>query len=68
MVESILGSLQKTYADDFHVVRLNGFIHTDDKLALKEIWRQLAKDRDLDDSEANKVLFNLFFVFVSINI
>ena len=37
------------------MVRLSGFIHTDNKLALKEIWRQLAKDRGLEDDEANKV-------------
>ncbi|MCJ1398814.1 hypothetical protein MMC11_002015 [Xylographa trunciseda] len=35
--------------EDFYVVRLNGFIHTDDKLALKEIWRQLGEQMQVDD-------------------
>lgn len=43
------------YKDEFHVVRLNGFIHTDDKIALKEIWRQLGKEMDVEDDLINKV-------------
>ncbi|KAK5111498.1 hypothetical protein LTR85_011845 [Meristemomyces frigidus] len=38
--------------DDFHVVRLNGFIHTDDKIALREIWRQLGREMELEDDES----------------
>ncbi|MCJ1419906.1 hypothetical protein MMC32_006262 [Xylographa parallela] len=37
------------HPEDFYVVRLNGFIHTDDKLALKEIWRQLGEQMQVDD-------------------
>jgi origin recognition complex subunit 4 len=37
------------------VVRLNGFIHTDDKLALKEIWRQLGKEMQVEDDLVNRV-------------
>ena len=37
------------HADDFHVIRLNGFLHTDDKLALKDIWRQLGREMELED-------------------
>jgi hypothetical protein len=37
------------------VVRLNGFIHTDDKLALKEIWRQLGREMEVEDDLAGKV-------------
>ncbi|MCJ1292115.1 hypothetical protein MMC34_003665 [Xylographa carneopallida] len=37
------------HQEDFYVVRLNGFIHTDDKLALKEIWRQLGEQMQVDD-------------------
>ncbi|KAI9810503.1 MAG: hypothetical protein M1832_001247 [Thelocarpon impressellum] len=37
---------------DFHVVRLNGFIHTDDKLALREIWRQLGREMDMEEDNA----------------
>jgi origin recognition complex subunit 4 len=40
---------------EFHVVRLNGFTHTDDKIALKEIWRQLGKEMDVEDDLINKV-------------
>jgi origin recognition complex subunit 4 len=35
-------------------VRLNGFIHTDDKLALREIWRQLGKEMEVEDDLINK--------------
>ncbi len=45
--------------ENFHVVRLNGFIHTDDKLALKEIWRQLGREMELEDDAAGKVRSNL---------
>lgn len=54
MVESIISSLMKKHKDDFHVVRLNGFFHTDDRLALREIWRQLGRETDTED-EASKV-------------
>jgi origin recognition complex subunit 4 len=36
-------------------VRLNGFIHTDDKLALKEIWRQLGKEMQVEDDLVTRV-------------
>ena len=35
--------------EEFYVVRLNGFIHTDDKIALKEIWRQLGEQMQVED-------------------
>src|SRR6201999_2416090 len=41
---------QKEY---FHVIRLSGFIQTDDKLALREIWRQLGRELEIDE-EAGK--------------
>jgi origin recognition complex subunit 4 len=37
------------------VVRLNGFIHTDDKIALREIWRQLGREMEVEDDLVNKV-------------
>ena len=43
------------HKDEFHVVRLSGFIHTDDKLALKEIWRQLGKEMEVEDDLINRV-------------
>ena len=55
MVESIISKVSTDHKDEFHVVRLNGFIHTDDKIALKEIWRQLGKEMDVEDDLINKV-------------
>ncbi|KAK4552066.1 origin recognition complex subunit 4, partial [Recurvomyces mirabilis] len=51
LVNQILHQQTREHADDFHVVRLNGFIHTDDKIALREIWRQLGREMDLDNGE-----------------
>ncbi|KAG5437877.1 hypothetical protein PCANB_000592 [Pneumocystis canis] len=39
------------FSSQFFVVRLNGIIQTDDKLALKEIARQLNVKMNLDDQE-----------------
>ncbi|KAI4138786.1 MAG: hypothetical protein L6R39_006607 [Caloplaca ligustica] len=44
LVETVLSDMVHEHGDDFIVVRLNGFIHTDDKLALREIWRQLGRE------------------------
>lgn len=52
MVNQILREQSETHADDFHVVRLSGFIHTDDKIALREIWRQLGTEMELEEDEA----------------
>ncbi|KAK1988502.1 PHD-finger domain-containing protein [Colletotrichum cereale] len=49
LIESIVDDMSLQHKNEFHVVRLNGFIHTDDKLALKEIWRQLGKEMDAED-------------------
>jgi origin recognition complex subunit 4 len=54
LVESIISDLSKKQRDQFHVVRLSGFIHTDDKLALREIWRQLGKEMEVEDELVNK--------------
>ncbi|KAG2413620.1 hypothetical protein HFD88_002809 [Aspergillus terreus] len=54
IVESVLSSLARTHRDDFHVVRLNGFLHTDDRLALRETWRQLGRETNTEE-EAGKV-------------
>lgn len=55
LVESIVADMSKDHKDQFHVVRLNGFIHTDDKLALREIWRQLGKEMEVEDELVSKV-------------
>jgi len=52
LVETVISEMAAANRDDFHVVRLNGFVHTDDKLALREIWRQLGVAMDVDDEMA----------------
>ncbi|KAL2200547.1 origin recognition complex subunit 4 C-terminus-domain-containing protein [Corynascus similis CBS 632.67] len=54
LVESIITELSRQHQNQFHVVRLSGFIHTDDKLALREIWRQLGKEMEVEDELVNK--------------
>jgi origin recognition complex subunit 4 len=66
LVESVISDLSDQ-RENFHVVRLNGFIHTDDKLALKEIWRQLGREMELDDDTAGKVSPALSFNWVVID-
>jgi len=58
LVESVISDLSDQ-RENFHVVRLNGFIHTDDKLALKEIWRQLGREMELEDDTGGRVSRNL---------
>ncbi|CAG8982252.1 hypothetical protein HYALB_00004486 [Hymenoscyphus albidus] len=52
LVESVISEISFEHREHFHVVRLNGFIHTDDKLALKEIWRQLGREMEVEDDMA----------------
>lgn len=54
MLDSVLSDVGHEHKGEFHVVRLNGFIHTDDKLALKDIWRQLGKEMDVEDDLISK--------------
>ncbi|KAK4171638.1 putative origin recognition complex subunit 4 [Triangularia setosa] len=54
LVESVIYDVSEQHKEEFHVVRLNGFIHTDDKLALREIWRQLGKEMAVEDDLVNK--------------
>lgn len=49
LVEAAISELAVSHQDHFHVVRLNGFIQTDDKLALREIWRQLGREMEVED-------------------
>lgn len=49
MVETVVADMASDHRDLFHVIRLNGFIHTDDKLALREIWRQLGREMEVED-------------------
>ncbi|PHH73803.1 hypothetical protein CDD80_3560 [Ophiocordyceps camponoti-rufipedis] len=54
MVENMIVDLSREHRHLFHVVRLSGFIHTDDKVALKEIWRQLGKEMEVEDELVNR--------------
>ena len=53
LVETAIYDLTQSNKDDFYVVRLNGFIHTDDKMALREIWRQLGKELEGENDETS---------------
>ncbi|KAJ5780319.1 hypothetical protein N7457_005479 [Penicillium paradoxum] len=52
IVESIISSLAREHRNEFHVVRLNGFLHTDDRLALREMWRQLGREMHTEEDAA----------------
>ncbi|KAK5688011.1 origin recognition complex subunit 4 [Elasticomyces elasticus] len=52
LVNQILREQAVEHEGDFHVVRLSGFIHTDDKITLREIWRQLGRDLEGEDDES----------------
>ncbi|KAI4738370.1 hypothetical protein E4T50_11180 [Aureobasidium sp. EXF-12298] len=54
IINSILADQHSQNPDLFHVVKLNGFIHTDDKIALRDIWHQLGKVMDLEDEFATQ--------------
>lgn len=47
LLNKVMSEVSKDNGGEYHVVRLNGFIHTDDKIALREIWRQMGKEMDL---------------------
>ncbi|EUC43114.1 hypothetical protein COCMIDRAFT_101715 [Bipolaris oryzae ATCC 44560] len=49
LVNKVLSEVSKDNGGHYHVVRLNGFVHTDDKIALREIWRQLGKEMDIEE-------------------
>jgi origin recognition complex subunit 4 len=49
LVNKVLSEVSKDNGGEYHVVRLNGFIHTDDKIALREIWRQLGKEMEVEE-------------------
>ena len=51
----MVSGLSADHREKFHVVRLNGFIHTDDKSAAKEIWRQLGREMEVGDDLGGKV-------------
>ncbi|KAF2836008.1 origin recognition complex, subunit 4 [Patellaria atrata CBS 101060] len=54
LVRKSIAELSKAQKENFHVINLNGFIHTDDKLALREIWRQLGREMEIEDDSLSK--------------
>ncbi|EGE82436.1 origin recognition complex subunit Orc4 [Blastomyces dermatitidis ATCC 18188] len=57
VVEAVISSLANNHRDDFHVVRLNGFLHTDDRIALREIWRQLGREMNTEDETSKTISY-----------
>ncbi|KIW91850.1 uncharacterized protein Z519_07820 [Cladophialophora bantiana CBS 173.52] len=55
LIRHALTDLRKTHGSDFHLVNLNGFFQTDDKLALREIWRQLGREMAVPEDETGEV-------------
>ncbi len=59
LIGTALTDLSSKHKEDFHIVRLDGFFQTDDRLALREIWRQLGREREglgeLDENETAEV-------------
>jgi len=53
IMNQVLREQGQKYSEDFHVVRLNGFVHTDDRMALREIWRQLGREIEMDDEHGS---------------
>ncbi|KIW06127.1 uncharacterized protein PV09_03292 [Verruconis gallopava] len=51
MINSVLNDLSRSQKEHFHTVRLNGFMQTDDKIALREIWRQLGREMEISEME-----------------
>ncbi|KAL5433664.1 hypothetical protein PMIN07_008663 [Paraphaeosphaeria minitans] len=49
LVNKALSEVSKDNSQLYHVIRLNGFIHTDDKIAVRDIWRQLGKEMMLEE-------------------
>jgi origin recognition complex subunit 4 len=64
LVESVISDMSNSDRDKFHVVRLNGFIHTDDKLASREIWRQLGREMELEEDSVKVVILTLMHSFM----
>ncbi|KAF2094180.1 origin recognition complex, subunit 4, partial [Rhizodiscina lignyota] len=54
LLNKVVKELARDNMSEFHVIRLNGFVHTDDKLALREIWRQLGREMEIEEDGSGK--------------
>lgn len=57
LVENVILDLAEDHQDDFHVVRLNGHLQTDDRVALREIWRQLGRELEVEEDESKAISY-----------
>lgn len=55
LISLALRDLSEAHKNHFHTVHLSGFLQTDDRLALREIWRQLGQDRGLHETETEDI-------------
>lgn len=55
MLESAIATNKARHGDDFYVVRLNGLIHTDARLAFREIWFQLQEQMSADSTDHRNI-------------
>ena len=46
--------ISREHSHSFYVIKLNGFLLTDDRLALREIWRQLGQEMEVEDDTSGK--------------
>ena len=56
LIDTAVADLTSKHPADFHIVRLNGYFQTDDKLALREIWRHLGREMAVDETETGEVM------------
>lgn len=49
-----LEEVSREHSQAFYIIRLNGFFLTDDKMALREIWRQLGQEMEVEDETSGK--------------
>lgn len=56
LLRTSLHNLTQNHGSDFfHTVHLSGILQTDDRLALREIWRQLGREMNVDETETEDV-------------
>ena len=49
-----LEEVSRENSQAFYIIKLNGFFLTDDRLALREIWRQLGQEMEVEDETSGK--------------
>ena len=49
-----LEEVSREHSQAFYTIRLNGFFLTDDRIALREIWRQLGQEMEVEDETSGK--------------